>query len=426
MQLSRDSAFLSNEVYYAKPDITGFDSLENFVEEPDQALVAEKDGYCFLAFRGTTLTMNDWFQNFQVGEKKVTSLKGETTCKAREGFQEAYYKPKYTSQVEKAVNNCVQKCDNIDECLVITGHSQGGAIAAVAGIVFSGYDPYVITFGEPPSVDPDCEAISSAKWYRYVNTVSSQIVSGIAYDPVPFCPGLGTIVYGNMIILSDDNKDVAFVGLDSTQHFSPLNMAGATAHSMVGDKKSPGYLDRIETLMDNAKSYPIPTDGFRAVQFCTDDIECESKNCGRKGLIGFDRCIGTECKGDRDCKSGRCDSGTCLPKLGSCMGCNEDSDCASGDCYLGRCANSNGKMDINCRCLKGSDCANGRCEGVVKPTCEARLSAGSRCNENSDCLSGKCSWRFRCKAGRRWNSGQRKLHTRRLNTLLLRSVLRIR
>lgn len=403
MKLSLDSATLSSEAYSPQPNVPDFHSVQNFINEPDQAIIARKNGYCFLAFRGTTQTWDDWRQNFRIGTDDVCGKKSQTCCAVRSGFYDAYFEPNYVSDLEKQVDECVSSCTNINECLVITGHSQGGAVAAVAGVLFSSYNPYVITFGEPPSIEPDCKAISSHRWYRYVNTKESELGDiGISYDPVPFVPGLGTIVYGHFIILGADKKRVAYIGLDSTSSFSPLNVAGVESHSMVGSDQYPGYKDRISTLISNAKSYPIPSQGFAATNYCTEDDECETKNCSKEKMFSYSECVGLQCTEDNQCDTNRCDSGSCVPKLGSCMTCDEDSDCASGRCLLFKCANSNGLMDDECRCKWSSDCESGRCEGFTPPICEAKLPNGEYCDENEDCLSGKCSWLFKCKGTSGW------------------------
>jgi pimeloyl-ACP methyl ester carboxylesterase len=81
---------------------------------------------------------------------------------------------------------------SLDECVVITGHSQGGAIALVAALYLADLNPYVITFGQPPTVEAPCNLVTSDRVYRWVNTKNAG-ASGIAYDPVPMAPGLGKI-----------------------------------------------------------------------------------------------------------------------------------------------------------------------------------------------------------------------------------------
>jgi pimeloyl-ACP methyl ester carboxylesterase len=45
--------------------------------------------------------------------------------------------------MEASLRECAKDCLNPDECVVLTGHSQGGAIAAVAALYFSDLNPYV-------------------------------------------------------------------------------------------------------------------------------------------------------------------------------------------------------------------------------------------------------------------------------------------
>lgn len=216
------------------------------------------------------------------------------------------------------------------------------------------------------------------------------------YDPVPFVPGLGADAFGHMMLLSNDYSGVAYIGLDAQDFFGPLNVDGFEAHSMISTTEYPGYLDRIESLMENA-TYPIRTTGYVPLSICTQDVECETDTCSPETHFSFKRCVGVDCTKDEECpKTGRCDSGICLPKLGSCEGCDEDSDCAGGKCILFHCSGSNGLMDDNCVCKWGSDCESGRCEGFIPPQCEAQLGIGAHCNEGSDCKSGHCSWNFLC------------------------------
>ena len=84
------------------------------------------------------------------------------------------------------MRDCAKTCENPEDCVVITGHSQGGAIAAVAAVALADLDPYIITFGQPYTLDAPCEKISSERFYRYVN--SEYHARGIEYDPIPFVP----------------------------------------------------------------------------------------------------------------------------------------------------------------------------------------------------------------------------------------------
>jgi Lipase (class 3) len=156
-----------------------------YKEEPDQALTAKtKNGYCFVAFRGTSLTWDDWKQNLEIGNQDIcVDVAGtEKCCTSRIGFFQAY-NTTYRHEVEQAVRDCAKTCVDKDECVVITGHSQGGAIAAVASMYLVDLNPYVITFGQPPTIEAPCDLIPSARMYRFVNTKETKTL-GIAYDPV--------------------------------------------------------------------------------------------------------------------------------------------------------------------------------------------------------------------------------------------------
>jgi hypothetical protein len=145
---------------------------------------------------------------------------------------------------------------------------------------------------------------------------------------------------------------------------------------------------------------------------CSEGNECESTKCEKDTTFSYSRCVGVECKEDKDCGTGRCDSGLCLPKLGSCVACNEDTDCAGNHCLQFRCSGENGLMDDNCNCNLASDCNSGRCEGLAPPVCEAQL-GGSKssvvvrirqnfiCNKHRmECVPvaatvvNHCSWRL--------------------------------
>jgi hypothetical protein len=198
-------------------------------------------------------------------------------------------------------------------------------------------------------------------------------------------------------MLGEDPTGVAYIGLDANDSFGPMNLA-FYAHSMEAppDVPFPGYMDRLQALMENAASFPIRANGFADNTLCSQSQECESGSCGKETSWSETRCIGTECTEDEHCLSDRCEYGSCVPKLGSCMSCDEDSDCAGGKCLSSKCSGSNGLMDDNCICTWDTDCNSGRCERLETSNCEAQLAFGAVCNEDSDCKSSFCSWKFQC------------------------------
>ena len=187
MALAKTSAELSAEVYNPEPNCTDCSTLTNYVDEPDQALFAEKDGYCYGVFRGTTLTFVDWNQNFDPRSEPVcTSMDSSVCCNTRQGFYDAYH-ASYYEKIEKSLNECAKKCSNPNECVVLAGHSQGGAVAALAAVRMAHLNPFVMTFGEPPTIDYPCQPVTSTRWYRFVNTKDTTIGTvGVTYDVSTF------------------------------------------------------------------------------------------------------------------------------------------------------------------------------------------------------------------------------------------------
>ena len=188
MELAQASAELSAEVYNPEPNCTDCASLTNYIDEPDQALFAEKDGYCYGVFRGTTLTFVDWNQNFDPRSEPVcTSVDSSVCCNTRQGFYDAYH-ASYYEKIERSLNECAEKCSNPNECVVLAGHSQGGAVAALAAVRMAHLNPYVMTFGEPPTIDYPCQPVTSTRWYRFVNTKDTTIGTvGVTYDVSTHC-----------------------------------------------------------------------------------------------------------------------------------------------------------------------------------------------------------------------------------------------
>ena len=399
MNLALEAAKLSNYTYETDPSTLHFLSTTFFTDEPDQALVRQHNGYCFAAFRGTTLTWNDWKQNFDPRKLEVCAEKRASfgCCTTRWGFFDAY-NTTYRADLERAIRTCAeQTCQDPNECVVFTGHSQGGAVAAVAALVLADLNPYVFTFGQPVTIDAPCPMVPSDRWYRFINSKSTHTV-GITYDPISFVPGLGADSFGHMMLLGEDSSSLAYIGQDAQDFFGPLDVL-AEAHSMVGTAEHPGYLKRVQGLLKTKKAFPIKVDGYADGSLCSEHKECQSHKCERDvAFASFNRCIGTNCTSDLECPiTGRCDTGMCVAKLGSCATCNEDSDCQSGKCLLYKCTNpATGLMDDRCNCRYDSDCTSGRCEGVAPPTCRAKLPGGSSCNARSDCLSDRCNWSFQC------------------------------
>lgn len=327
MNLTVESVRLSILTYYydaADPNsfetTDDYDDLSLYSDGPDRALLARKNGYCFVAFRGSATPSSfaaspldlavDWAQNVDVREEEVCRRNDTAVddnndddddendrrrgcCDAHKGFVDAYETVDYVVELEEDLRTCVADAcdddpdDDDDECgaVVLTGHSQGGGIAAVAAVVVADLHPYVITFGQPPTLSKtncDDEIVSSSsRWYAFVNTKEGPdcAASSLTYDVGPSipCPRFG--VYGRSIVLGRGPEDVAYLGWNTlpTFDFSPIK--GWFAHS------SDFYQQKILELAARG-SLPIEFEGFSNDHPCKKDEECMSGICeGRCQLL---------------------------------------------------------------------------------------------------------------------------------------------
>lgn len=331
----------------------------------DSVIVAEtSDGLCFGIFRGTELTVSDWSQNFDPRTEEVCNDEGNC-CKSRQGFADAY-DADYKDDFEKDLRACAAKCTDKNKCVVLGGHSQGGAVATLASIMFDDLDPFVFTFGQPSAIFAPCKFIDAKKSYRYINSVMDE--DELEHDVVPFSPSLGAGDFGYMIVISYEHYAVASFGLNAEPLASKfhMNVSPFLAHTM--DDGIIGYVNRIKAIID-FNQYPVETDGWSKGDFCSNGGECES---------------------------GHCIDGVCSAPLGSCEECTKDSDCHSGSCISGACSGLDGFVDNGCPCNWSEDCLEGRCEGVFSAICYAKLPGGEGCQEDSDCISENCNWWFKC------------------------------
>ena len=357
VRISADAVDFSSLAYGGSSDYI----LGAYNDKNDRAIVAFKDGYCYGAYRGTMRIVSDWAQNFDLTDKILKI--GSSRCRMRSGFYDGHnthYLQRFTSKLEECMN---EKCKSSRRrCpLVLTGHSQGGAIAVVASLFYRRYDPYVITFGAPRAVDAPCGLINSGKHYRYVNTGDKTMFrrKGLSFDWVPMTPGTGSDHFGYAFLLGKDANSVAALGLNNDDNLLPIGPK--SVHSIVEYK----YKMR---RMANLRS-PIKTNGFSLHRQCTKDNQCQTRMCRHViGLLSIALDDGKYCTGITGGK------------------CNDDSDCRNRRCVNDRCRAGN----LNDVCGKNSDCNSGRCDG----TCKNKLSSGFSCNENSDCRSNSCKYTF--------------------------------
>jgi Lipase (class 3) len=376
------------------PSICDFCSeITIFRDSVDEAAVLRTTGgYCMAVFRGTTQAVEDWMQNInpKTGQScEQESVDGDiaSCCEVRSGFNHAY-DAGYRSQLESVVNDCVNRCEDVEECLILAGHSQGAAIAGIAAIRLAHLNPNVIALAPPPAVHMPCSAVSSQRWYNFIN--SSAGGSGLVYDLITLAPGLGADYIGRTFLLSEDDTGAAYLGINTIgdiwmgPHDSDLH-------------RLPGYLDRIGALLLYGDD-PVRTSGIVIGGNCNQNTECQSRACHSVGGSSYKTCIDPQCIVDQDCGgSHRCQSNVCVEKLPSCSTCSSGNECSSGVCSFSRCAEpETGLLANGCTCWWSSECESGRCEGWTEPICFAPLPSGSVCDESSDCQSSSCSWLFIC------------------------------
>ena len=305
LQLSKDAMDLSalsfqNDVDVAEQD---FEYYRFFHDEPEQAIVAAVHGYCFAAFRGSIASWGDWYQNLQPGMTPVcrhSDVDDEEKCcsNVRSGFHAAY-NSSIRAALETSLQECLANytsCSNTDDeqgnkgnssCLVFTGFSSGGAIAHVASLYHADRNPLLITFGQPPTVDPDgCALFPTSQIYRWVNTIGNFLgQERFAYDIVSsasFYTQAGQV--GHMLVLPPKNSvGVAYFGLDPPEAIWQVKPASVMAHphqNVIWDPVyRPGYRERLSYLIINVEEYPLVANGFEGGSLCAQHYECQSGHC---------------------------------------------------------------------------------------------------------------------------------------------------
>lgn len=291
LNITEIAADLSLLTYIDRPDNRGgYDSLRVYIDEPDRAILAQKSGYCFLAFRGTDFSrLRDVHQWIQHGKDIVCPMGGAASpncCETRSGFAAAY-RTSYQSTLEEDLRDCTKTCTDPTNCVIMTGHSSGGSIAQVAAVVWHDVNPWVISFGSTPALNPECTGVDRIRWFHYVNTRRSWR-GQLLYDQFPFLSwDRGLVNLGYVLVLSDDTSGIANLGLNLSQKPGPVDQTSLfTMHKITtGSRKYPGYRDRIKTLVATTNAYHPLRNGFAPDFPCQVNAECQSRQCTRRGLV---------------------------------------------------------------------------------------------------------------------------------------------
>ncbi|PCH06628.1 Lipase, class 3 [Penicillium occitanis (nom. inval.)] len=119
-------------------------SSSSFGDATGYVAVDESNEYIILSFRGSS-NLENWIANLDIPLIDVSSIC--SGCTVHEGFWDTWetVASDVTSQIESALSTYP------NYTLVATGHSLGGALAAIAATVFraSGYTVQLYNYGQP-------------------------------------------------------------------------------------------------------------------------------------------------------------------------------------------------------------------------------------------------------------------------------------
>ncbi len=169
----------------------------NMLTTNTQAFMFRRGNNLILVFKGTQ-QLDDWKTNLKIRLKQFTVLADQTavppTGRVHRGFLDAW------QSVEKQVIYYLKKWITPDTKLWVTGHSLGGALAAVATISLETQGFKInglYTFGQPRVADWKLVNYMNSRMgdriFRYVN--NNDIVPLIPPQIIPWVP---TRVYGHM------------------------------------------------------------------------------------------------------------------------------------------------------------------------------------------------------------------------------------
>lgn len=298
LELTHKAILLARRTFFDDPfvDSDQFEYYDYFIDKTDAALIAGDGGRCYVSFRPAMIqNPADMWQQFLPGTESVCppqASSDDDCCIVRAGYYRAYFTD-YLETFKQSLQTCVETvCEDLDDCVLITGMSQGASAAAIAQIDLAHYNPTIYVFGQYPTFQPNCTTANSDRWYRFVNTGYCRLLGYefMAYD-FQTTVNRGEVDYGQMILLSDDVTGVAALGRDaqSWDVQYPL-ITGLSAHSFQKNETPwawpcgiKGYRERLDDMLtEYATKSPnaiIRSTGFSSGTTCTKDIECDSGSC---------------------------------------------------------------------------------------------------------------------------------------------------
>jgi len=350
---------------------TSYDEFHAWADVNDVHLLVKDKGVCYGVFRGTFQpSLTDNLQNLYPTNKEVPG----TNCKVRKGFYRAYF-TSYVHQFELKVAQCVRSCIDSDASskeegcpLVLTGHSQGAAVAIVASLSLKTYNPTTIAFGPLRTItnlQNGCTSVNSKEIYSLINA------SGGFYDGAPYGFGPYGQHVGQMLLL-DEEGAISYTGTSTQTSREP------TAQKLHAVEL---YRTRMRELYDPISfgSLPRAVTQWNDGHWCTLSDECSSNYCSRTSNTCTPKVTENKKRIEPIRRGIKFTSGT---------SCIESSECESGKCFQGACTLRNGKLGIGALCTEDNDCASQRCDASGNnrsdPTiCSPLRDVGMWCKENS-------------------------------------------
>lgn len=235
------------------------DDMRVFEDSTDKVLVAFRSESCYVAWDGAQVkNLADAFLQSVLPRLFSARMCGSAGCCQVEQGMAGAYRSDYVEEFERAVDECFHRCDG--GCpVILTGHSQGGAIASVAAIQLAQYNPTLVTFGQHRSHRYNCEVLRNMDTYLRVNSVCEEDGRPL-YDNIPFT-GVGRHA-GTFLLVGAGG--VATLGYNADLWMMPLGDCHGITHN---------YAMPIRNLVAG------PMDGFVDGFPCTRHMECQSKQC---------------------------------------------------------------------------------------------------------------------------------------------------
>lgn len=320
-------------------------NVHDFHNHTDRMYTEEEDNYCMATWMGTDKNLLDWGQNFNSEQKIIGD-----DCAVHTGFYQAYSGSGSgeTEEFVPILTEFVESCSASGKQIVFTGHSQGGAAAGIAHIIFNRFSPITIGFGSAPFHEEKslCNGIiPEGDILRFINSENRDDMpfgQRVAYDPIPNLNvvqawSLVGFHAGGYIVLPPGDQDGDLINpmQESVAYFSPefpdmniglKNMDIKDGSGSTGSSHATaGYRDKIDILLASLEDgEDMDVYGWINGTRCLVDEECNIFNTanagGCVGAVCSGGATGDVCKDDTQCESGRCEADGFLDTIATFVG----------------------------------------------------------------------------------------------------------